>query len=162
MKRPMIITIPDRLRPDAGEEVVALLPYRQGRYQRVQEAWLAEADNRAAKIDDERKQGAKNRRDLNRELRDEVDTDTSKVDPVDAVFYSGNPPHLVLAECLHSVHSISEVPSADDLKSADRMDETARAEFVSELRPGIVRFLAEELVRDAGLVDETEEERGNG
>ena len=71
-------------------------------------------------------------------------------------FADANPPHLVVAQCLHAVGS-----TAESLPGAVRLSESERAEWVDEQWSPVVRFLAEYLLRDAGLVKETPAERKN-
>ena len=148
-----VVTIPEDLRPD-GETTVGLLRYKQGRYQRVRDAWIAESQRKTGQMDDEQQAGVRVRQDIV-----DDDDDDARLDPLDECFAGGNPPHLVVAECLHAVGSAEDGPA---LRDRPRMSEAERAEWVAEQWPAIIRHLAERLVRDAGLVREAEPERKNG
>ena len=89
---------------------------------------------------------------------EEEDEEDVELDPLDVCFAGGRPPHLVVAECLHAIGSLVQ---ADILQQAVRLNPETRADWVDDQWSGVVRFLAEHLVREAGLVKETKAEAGN-
>ena len=64
---------------------------------------------------------------------------------------------LVVAECLHAIGSLAQ---ADILQQAVRLNPETRAAWVDDQWSGVVRFLAERLVRDAGSREGDEDRIG--
>ena len=161
MRQPELVTIPEELRPDDDSRVVALYRLSDGRARRVRDAWHAEGLRTAGEVtDDKVKAGIRVRQEVARDMPAEEEDDEDVVlDPLDVCFSGGRPPHLVVAECLHAIGSLAQ---ADILQQAVRMSPEMRADWVDDQWGGVVRFLAEHLVRDAGLVKETKAESGNG
>lgn len=155
-RRPAIVTIPEELRPDSESRVVALYRFSDGRERRVREQWSAYMARRQGQMDDDTRAGVE----LAQQRADAAaDDDDTPLDPLDECFAQGRPPHLVVAECLHFA---APVAGAEAVTDAPRMGPEQRAEWVDDQWSPVVRWLAEQLVREAGLVRETETERGEG
>ena len=161
-RAPRLITIPENLRPDPDGSVVLVHSYRSKRKQRVKLAQEVEDLRNQGRLDEAELQGIEARQSL-RERKQDRDKDSGrdedvKIAPLDMAFIR-NRPNLVVAECLHAVGN-SE--TASQLVSADRMSEEARTSWVDDQWDSVIRHIAEDLLREAGEVEETKGERGEG
>lgn len=150
MKRIRLVSL---VRPHEGDEAAAVLTLSAVRAERISERERFEFLRRRGRVlADEALRLAAD------ELRQPkpADEEPEQVDPVrDALMLY--PARYVVEECLHTVGG-----NGGELLTAPRWSVEERAEWVEEQRKATLDHLAEDILRDAGLIDETEEERGNG